>query len=456
MSYINQKRIRVLKGGTIATGPVAYWMIRDQRESDNWALLYSQELAIRYSQPLVVFFCLLNRFLGATCRQYMFMIKGLQELKKNLSIKDIPFYLILGEPGKEIPRFIKRYNIGTLVTDFDPLKVKRKWKNDLIKKIDIPFYEVDAHNVVPCWIASNKQEYGAYTIRPKINRLLPEYMDFFPGLKKQKIPWPDKPREIKWKDLIKFLNINRRVPEVKEIKSGEKAAKVVMKDFLDKKISTYDKYSRDPTEDALSNLSPYLHFGQISAQRVALEVLKSRSTQENKDTFLEELIIRRELSDNYCFYNNKYDKFEGFPGWAQDTLNKHRIDNRQYIYRIEELEDARTHDKLWNAAQLEMVLTGKMHGYMRMYWAKKILEWTASPGEAQYIAIYLNNKYELDGRDPNGYVGIAWSIGGLHDRAWKERPIFGKVRYMSHNGAKSKFDVDFYIKKIDKIKINYN
>jgi deoxyribodipyrimidine photo-lyase len=225
-----------------------------------------------------------------------------------------------------------------------------------------------------------------------------------------------------------------------------------MKNFLDKKIYTYDRYSNDPAKDTLSNLSPYLHFGQISAQRVALEVLKSGASQDNKDAFLEELIIRRELSDNYCFYNNNYDSFEGFPNWAKDTLNVHRIDPREYIYKAEELEEARTHDKLWNAAQLEMTLTGKMHGYMRMYWAKKILEWTESPEEAQDIAVYLNNKYELDGRDPNGYVGIAWSIGGLHDRAWKERPIFGKVRYMSNKGAKSKFDVNSYINKIKKLK----
>jgi deoxyribodipyrimidine photo-lyase len=452
MPHINQKRIRILKDGVRTKGPVAYWVSRDQRMSDNWALLYAQDLAIRYNKPLFVFFCLANRFLEATYRQYIFMLKGLQELENNLYRKNISFYLLSGEPDKEILKFIKRYDIGILVTDFDPLKVKRKWKNDLIKKIDIPFYEVDAHNIVPCWTASNKQEYGAYTIRPKINRLLPEYMESFPRLKKQKISWQDKPPEIKWKDLIKYLNIDSRVSEVKKIKSGEKAAKSVMKNFLDKKIYTYDRYSNDPAKDTLSNLSPYLHFGQISAQRVALEVLKSGASQDNKDAFLEELIIRRELSDNYCFYNNNYDSFEGFPNWAKDTLNVHRIDPREYIYKAEELEEAGTHDKLWNAAQLEMTLTGKMHGYMRMYWAKKILEWTESPEEAQDIAVYLNNKYELDGRDPNGYVGIAWSIGGLHDRAWKERPIFGKVRYMSNKGAKSKFDVYSYINKIKKLK----
>ena len=157
------------------------------------------------------------------------------------------------------------------------------------------------------------------------------------------------------------------------------------------------------------------------------------------------MIIRRELSDNFCFYNPNYDHFEGFPAWAQKTLNEHRRDTREYLYNQEQFEKAFTHDPLWNAAQMEMVRKGKMHGYLRMYWAKKILEWTPSPEEAQRIAIYLNDRYELDGRDPNGYAGIAWSIGGVHDRAWGERPVFGKIRYMSFNGAKSKFDVARYI-----------
>ncbi len=162
---------------------------------------------------------------------------------------------------------------------------------------------------------------------------------------------------------------------------------------------------------------------------------------------MEELIVRRELSDNFCFYNSDYDQFSGFPEWAQKTLNEHRGDKREFIYSLEQFEHGKTHDDLWNAAQLQMVLTGKMHGYMRMYWAKKILEWTGSPEDALEIAIHLNDKYELDGRDTNGYVGVAWSIGGVHDRAWQERPVFGKIRYMSYAGCKRKFDVSTFIEK---------
>jgi deoxyribodipyrimidine photo-lyase len=239
------------------------------------------------------------------------------------------------------------------------------------------------------------------------------------------------------------------VAEIEWIKPGEKEGKMTLKNFIKTRLSDYDKDRNDPNRDAQSDLSPYLHFGQISAQRVALEVLKDSKEDQNRDAFLEELIVRRELADNYCFYNPDYDKFQGFPDWAKKTLHEHRKDKREYNYPNEQFEEGKTQDALWNAAQIQMVKTGKMHGYMRMYWAKKILEWTESPEQAQKIAIDLNDKYELDGRDPNGYTGIAWSIGGVHDRAWFKRPIFGKIRFMSAKGASSKFDVKAYILKAE-------
>jgi deoxyribodipyrimidine photo-lyase len=220
-----------------------------------------------------------------------------------------------------------------------------------------------------------------------------------------------------------------------------------LKGFMREGLRSYDEARNDPTVDGQSNLSPYLHFGHISAQRVALAIRESDVGGKSRDAFLEELIVRRELSDNFCFYNRDYDRFEGFPSWAQTTLKQHLRDKRDYRYTLEQFESAGTHDELWNAAQMEMAKTGKMHGYMRMYWAKKILEWTESPEDALKIAMFLNDKYELDGRDPNGYVGCAWSIGGVHDRAWFERPVFGKIRYMSYNGCKSKFNVDAYVQK---------
>ncbi len=315
------------------------------------------------------------------------------------------------------------------------------------KKSNLPLYEVDAHNIVPCWAASPKQEFAAYTIRPKIKRALPEFLEEFPKLKKHPVSWQGKIPKNNWTGIQKTLKVSS-IPEADWIKPGEKHALNTLKIFIEKKLPSYATKRNDPVADGQSNLSPYLHFGQISAQRVALEVENASVDKASRDTFLEELIVRRELADNFCFYTPQYDKFEGFPAWARKTLNAHRKDRRAYSYTLQQFEYAKTHDELWNAAQTEMVKRGKMHGYMRMYWAKKILEWTGSPEKAMEIAIYLNDLYGLDGRDPNGYTGIAWSIGGVHDRAWNERPIFGKIRYMSYNGCKSKFDVKRYIQHI--------
>lgn len=440
-----RKRVRVLKEEGTKSGPIVYWMSRDQRIEDNGALLFSQEQALRQKEPLAVVFCLLPRFLDATIRQYGFMLRGLQEVEASLSRKNIPLFLLEGSPEREIPGFVKKYKAAKLVTDFDPLRIKRRWKESVAKNITIPFYEVDAHNIVPCWMASSKQEYGAYTLRPKIKRLLPEFLEKFPGLKKHPFAWREEAGRIDWDKIRKTVKVDTSVPEVSWIQPGEKAARKTLQHFLKKKLHRYNEKRNDPNLNAQSDLSPYLHFGQISAQRIALEVKKADANTLSKEAFLEELIIRRELSDNFCFYNQNYDSFEGFPGWAKKTLRKHRKDRREYLYSLRQFEEAGTHDDLWNAAQIEMVKRGKMHGYMRMYWCKKILEWTKSPEEALEVAIYLNDRYELDGRDPNGYTGIAWSIGGVHDRAWGEREVFGKIRYMSYKGCRSKFDIKRYI-----------
>ncbi len=444
---VNQKRVRMLHKGKEKAGPIVYWMSRDQRSRDNWALLFAQELAIAQRQAMGVVFCLVPRFLDATMRQYDFMLRGIQEVEKELIRKNIPFFLLPGAPEEEIPSFVNRHGVGSLVSDFEPLRIKRGWKKKIGKKIDIPLYEVDARNVVPCWIASPKQEYGAYTLRPKIRRVLPEYLEGFPLVRRHPVSWKAKSKTTDWDGVRKTLDVDRCVSAVDWIQPGEKSARRALRQFIREKLPRYDEMRNDPTKDGQSNLSPYLHFGQISAQRVALEVSKTRGHKESRDAFLEELIVRRELSDNFCFYNADYDNFEGFPDWAKKTLNDHRRVRREYIYSLEDFENATTHDELWNAAQVEMARTGKMHGYMRMYWGKKILEWTKSPEEALEIAIYLNDRYELDGREANGYTGIAWCIGGVHDRAWPQRAIFGKVRYMSYNGCKSKFNVSAYIEK---------
>lgn len=445
MQTVNPGRVRLLKKGNPGKGPVVYWMSRDQRIRDNWALLFALQMAEEYGKDLIVIFTLSPAYPGANLRHYSFMMKGLHEVGEHLSSYNIPYLMLPGNPPDILNQIDREVQISYLVTDFDPLKIKLSWKKEVCHSIDIPVFEVDAHNVVPCFRVSTKQEYGAYTIRPKIHRLLNEYLVEYPEIKSR----PSnsfQSLENNWKEPEHILQFDRSVPEVDWILPGESEAQKKMEEFISDRLVRYNTERNDPNLNAVSDLSPYLHFGHISAQRIALEILKRFTRNDNSDAFLEEIIVRKELSDNYCYFNPDYDNFRGIPSWAAKTLNEHRNDEREYLYHETGFERAATHDPLWNAAQNQMVITGKMHGYMRMYWAKKILEWCKSPEEAFRISIYLNDKYELDGRDPNGYTGCAWSIGGVHDRAWNERNVFGKIRYMNYNGCKKKFDVNQYIK----------
>ena len=446
--HMNQNRVRTLKQGKTLSGPVVYWMSRDQRVKDNWALLYAQDIALKKKVPLLVVFCLVPDFLGATVRQYSFMLNGLISVEKDLLRKEIGFCLLQGSPEQELPQFIADVRCSFLVTDFDPLRIKKRWKDAVASRIDMQFDEVDAHNIIPCWLTSGKREYAAYTIRPKIKRLLPEYLTEFPPVRKHPFQMQAMASSTDWELIKKKVRTDVSVSEVDWLLPGERAASSTLREFMEGRLEHYTSLRNDPAKACQSNLSPYLHFGHISAQRTALEIRKAEAKKADKEAFLEELIVRRELSDNFCFYNDNYDNCSGFPEWAQKTLHVHRKDRREFLYTREQLEHAKTHDELWNAAQREMLTKGKMHGYLRMYWAKKILEWTASPVEAMEIAVYLNDRYELDGRDPNGYAGIAWCIGGVHDRAWNERKIFGKIRYMSYNGCRSKFDIKAYITSV--------
>ena len=445
---VHPQRIKQLKSGPERSGPVVYWMSRDQRVMDNWALIHAQNVAIAYSRPLRTVFCLTENFLGAGHRQYDFMLKGLKECFALADSLCIPLDLLRGSAENKLPAYLKKHKASFLFMDFDPLRIKEKWQSEVLKQIDISAYVIDTHNIIPCWEASGKQEYSARTIRPKIQARLDEFMDDFPQVKKH--PYRGDPAEnFEPEAIIKSLWINKNsVPPVEWLKPGSTAGLEVLDRFMAENLSVYDQLRNDPNAGVLSNLSPYLHFGQLSSQRVSLRILKERKIpSQSTQSFLEELIVRKELSDNFCHYNPDYDNFRGLPEWGQNTLDKHINDPRDYIYSLDELEQAVTHDPLWNAAHSEMSISGKMHGYMRMYWAKKILEWSPSPAQAIENAVYLNDRYELDGRDPNGYTGILWSIGGLHDRPWKERHVFGTVRYMSYNGCRRKFNVDEYIRK---------
>ncbi|HYX09613.1 MAG TPA: deoxyribodipyrimidine photo-lyase [Bacteroidales bacterium] len=445
---VQKERITLINNKSYKSGPVIWWISRDQRILDNWALLYAQELT-KNNHPVFAVFSLVNNFPGATYRHYDFMLQGLKELNNTLKEYNIPFYLVQGNPGDTIPAFAEKMKAAAVVTDFDPLRIKRNWIKIVGEQMRIPLYEVDTHNIVPCRIASDKQEYGAYTIRPKINRRLREFLIKPPLPEIQPLSVMKDYQMPEWEKIMSNLQVDHSVGSVNWIRPGEKSALRMMNDFIGQNLREYSNCKNDPNKRVLSNLSPYLHFGQISSQRITMEILKEHEKEPSTDAFLEELIIRKELSDNFCFYNPQYDSFDGFPKWAKITLDQHRKDEREYTYTLEEFELQQTHDPLWNAAQKEMVDAGKMHGYMRMYWAKKILEWSDSPETALKICIYLNDKYELDGRDPNGYAGCAWSVGGVHDRAWNEHPVYGKIRYMNYTGCKRKFDVVNYIESIN-------
>lgn len=444
---IHPARIHNRNQNPATVGPVLYWMSRDQRVADNWALLHAQSLALARQAPLAVVFTLADSFLGATLRQFGFMLRGLAGVAERFKELGIAFILLRGNPPEQICHFIRQNNAGTLVTDFDPLRTKRSWHDQVAGSVAIPCIEVDAHNIVPCRSASSRQEFGAYTIRPTINRLLPEFLHPFPPVVQHPFPWPAPLTPFAVNETLSGITVDRSVAEIGWLTPGEAGGRARLHDFIENGLAAYESDRNDPCRHGQSGLSPWLHFGQLSAQRVALEVLRQLSVSSSAEAFLEELVVRRELADNFCFYNSSYDRVEGFPAWAQRTIAEHRHDRREYLYRPEQLEAAQTHDPLWNAAQLTMVNTGSMHGYLRMYWAKKILEWTPSPEEAMAAAIMLNDRYQLDGRDPNGYAGIAWSIGGVHDRAWGERPVFGKIRYMNYRGCLRKFSVAEYISR---------
>ena len=436
---MNALRVRKLRGGNPAPGPVLYWMSRDQRAGDNWALLHAQQQALARRSPLHVVFTLSPEFLLAQPPQVQFMLDGLQETARQLAEKAIPLILLAGHPPTALARYLAANACSLLVTDFDPLKIKKAWKTELLSTTLLPVDEVDAHNIVPCWEASPKQEFGAYTLRPKLHRRLPEFTESFPELLRNPFGGDVDPLDADWRSAWHKLGLPELPAHGYRWAAGPAAALGALRRFLAEGLEHYGEVRNDPARDGQSDLSPYLHFGHLAAQRVFLEVLQAGALQNSQDAFLEELVVRRELADNFCFYNEDYDNSKGFPAWSQETLEKHRDDRRPYRYDPEALAGALTHDPAWNAAQRQMTRTGKMHGYMRMYWAKKILEWSADPETALQTAIELNNKYSLDGRDPNGYAGIAWSIGGVHDRPWGERPVFGKIRYMNYTGLTRKF-----------------
>ncbi|MCX6728110.1 MAG: deoxyribodipyrimidine photo-lyase [Candidatus Saccharibacteria bacterium] len=447
---------RVQKLNTRTDSPdgkcVLYVMSRDQRVADNHALIAAQQKAIEHALPLAVIFCLQPKSGNRSREHFEWMLEGLREVETQLSALSIPFLMLIGDAKTTLPGLIHHTNTLAVYFDMNPLRGPRKLQKKIAEEAPYDVFVVDTHNVVPIWTVSEKQEYAARTIRTKLSKLLPQYISEPQKIQSHPHHWPGSVKSIKTLQpmidaLLEDIPSNG---QTFSFKSGEVSAHDALHLFISKRLSGYAQARNDPHDDGQSGLSPYLHFGQLSRLRATLEVeyaaAQDTSLRADADVFLEELNVRSSLSDNYCYYNSHYDSLLGAPDWAQKTLAKHADDVREFDYTLKQLEDAQTHDPAWNAAQTQLVRTGKMHGYMRMYWAKKVLEWTKSPEDAHRILIRLNDFYSLDGGDPNGYVGILWSIAGLHDRPWFERPVYGTIRYMNYNGLKRKFLIDQYEK----------
>ncbi|MGB0872353.1 MAG: deoxyribodipyrimidine photo-lyase [Solirubrobacterales bacterium] len=440
-------RGRELNQQKFGSGPVIYWMSRDQRVFDNWGLIRAQEIASERDSHVVVLFCLMPTCGHAAFRHYEFMLAGLEQVERDLAQLNIEFVVKVGNPVETVKRHAAELDAAAVVCDFVPLGASRTRRNDLARTLECRLEEVDSRNIVPCWAAADKHVYAAFHLRNRYAKLLPKYLCEIPRPLVQAPDGGSARNKIDWSALRGEVTAPDFGPPI-TIEAGQEAAHEVLDDFVANRLDGYAQKRGLPTEDHQSRLSPYLHFGQLSAQRAVLTVRSSAAPAADIDSFVDETVVWRELSDNFCHFNRAYASIDGISEWARSSLDSHAHDPRDVIYDLDAFERADTHDSLWNAAQLEMVRTGKMHNYMRMYWAKKILEWSESPREAFRIAVLLNDRYELDGRDSNGYAGVAWSIGGVHDRPWQERAVYGKIRYMNANGARRKFDVDAYIRRV--------
>ncbi len=428
---------------------VVYWMQRAQRGLDNPALDLAIEAANLLGLPVVAFVGLVANYPNANRRHYRFLAEGFNDIAGDLRARGVGFVVRLF-PDHDLGAFCDEVRPALVIGDENPLREPEGWRRAYADRLRVPFWTVDADVVVPSRLLE-KEQYAARTIRPRIGRLLPRFLveRHEPDAALAWNPARAPRSEPAAPSVIDRLPLNASAQPVAGLRGGTRAAEAVLARFLRGRLDGYATRRNHPEADGTSQLSPYLHFGHIGPLTVARAVRDTAAPREDRDAFLEEFIVRRELSVNFVRFNPRYDRLDGCEPWALRTLARHAEDPRDPLYTAAQLEAAETHDPLWNAAQIQMVDTGWMHGYVRMYWAKKILEWSPTPAEAFARAVELNDRYELDGRDPNGYTGIAWAIGGKHDRAWgPERPIYGTVRYMSYASTSRKFDSKEYIRRV--------
>ncbi len=437
-------------------GFVLYWMQQSQRAEWNHALEYAVERANDLGLPVAVVFGLMDDYPEATERHYAFMLEGLAETFQTLEKRDIGAFIGRGHPADVALKAGR--DAALIVCDMGYLRHQAEWRARVAEEAGCEVVEIESDVVVPVETASDHAEYMARTIRPKLLKRLDEFLQPVKTVK---------PRiNANGRELLKgwSRDIPKSVGARSKFKGGTAEVKKRLKRFIAGSLAVYEAHSNQPQTDDVSMLSPYLHFGQISPLYIALEIIAARSGdraysvgrvpshggKNPESCFLEQLIVRRELAMNFVWFTPDYDRFSCLPDWAKRSLKNHAKDKREFLYTREQLEQSRTHDPYWNAAMTEMRVTGFMHNYMRMYWGKKVLEWSRSPEEAFETLLAINNKYFLDGRDPNSYAGVAW-VFGKHDTAWAERPVFGKTRYMNAAGLKRKCDIERYVEKVTKM-----
>eukprot|EP00915_Cephaloidophora_sp_WS-2016_P004873 GHVH01006515.1.p1 GENE.GHVH01006515.1~~GHVH01006515.1.p1 ORF type:complete len:499 (+),score=63.65 GHVH01006515.1:99-1595(+) len=457
------RRARQLRGASPqAEGQlVVYWMTREVRTRDNFALHHAQSIALGRNVPLIVYYSPIHTPYPNR-RQYDWRVKGLVDVQESLETLNVSLVCETDEDWTVLRNLANHHKISHLVTDFFPLRQIKDFHNAVTKFLPstTSFEEVDSHNVIPAWVVSSTHETYAYMLRKKQNEMMLNSFKLRhlpPPIEKHPFPFTSSseldPKSLlsSASDVLALLTWdippNKVHPEVEPIEwaePGQTEAYKRLDDWVEKGIKGYASNRMNPLAKSLSNFSIYFNHGFLSPQRALLAVQSSgKIAKEDKESFISEALVWREMSDNFTLYEPNYDNFDGLRQWAQVTLSLHDKDERAYCYSLEEFEKAETHDLMWNTAQRELICTGKIHGYIRIYWAKKILHWSSSSREALRLALYLNDKWALDGTDPGSYNGIMWSIGGMHDQGWGEREIFGKIRSNTLGGDKETPTISF-------------
>ena len=448
---LQDPRVELLEERSLTTGDcVLLWVSRTQRAWNNRAANLAIALADDLGVPVLACFCLVPAYDRATLRAYTFMAEGLAELPDAFLERGIGWRCVTGDPVEQLPEQVTQSKAAAVVTDLDPIRIGRDWRAQVAKQLAVPIFVVDADTVVP---TANfpKEEWAPRTIRPKIQRIIAT------GLQPPPNPLPIHRSHLREgidpMETIASLSLERSVGPAPDIRGGATEAATRLEHFLSSRLVNYDRDRNDPTIAGTTQLSPYLHFGQISVEDIVAQVMASAGDgvpQEAIDSFVNEIVVQRELCINFALRNPDYDSFAGLPDWGRKTLAAHASDPRQAHYSRAILEAGETADALWNACQRQMVRDGFLHNRLRMYWAKQLPLWTESAEEAFDIAVELNDRYFIDGRDPNGYAGIAWSIGGRHDRPFPpNRPIVGLVRPMGQKGLRKYFDIERYIAQVE-------